>query len=334
MPNMVRCRIAIHLPEHSGDRLGGWDPETDMADRLVRWEIFRDLKSAIAVHEADDSKEFEPFSILRPIPDPEDCYDWCCENWGTKWEMSDGEGWVYHQNTLIIDGDVAWCAPRELIEYLGEELGFDVECQYYSDENETWGDIIWVDDCGASSATAMEPTNLRADDEEDELALELQEWEINNGEDLLTQWNRLTNYSLGLGLDHQGPHYFGDWLDRGYFDNCAEWRVDCLMEAYTSWKEEFGKEITPEMQNAKHEVLDQLEDLLESKQINEGQYLKACNELKKSSFTQLEKFKDMFAPDKLKHARHHWDMVRYYGSKAPSRSREPWPEPQLVEIYS
>ena len=78
MPNWSSSRIAIHLPTHEEDSWGEKHSAT-YAERLVRWEIFRDLKYHIEeVGKYGPTDEFNPFGILRPIPKDEE------ENW-YKW---------------------------------------------------------------------------------------------------------------------------------------------------------------------------------------------------------------------------------------------------------
>ena len=321
MPNWSRSRIAIHLPTHEED---GWDTGVwssgSYAQRLVRWEIFRDLKYHI--EEGNEGDEFNPFGILRPIPkdEEENWYAWCSENWGTKWDMCDGYGEV-DGDTLIIEGNTAWCPPTELIEYLGEELGFDVEALHYSDENGCWGDTIHA----LSQFYHMNDTNLDSGDSEDEVALKLQELEQEFGRELT--WDDLANYCLGRDLDIGHYRFLGDWLDADWIENAVEWSVEELQEAYVEWKKSYGKEISEDVKQAKHWMMERLEDHLQSNKINEGQYLKACNHLKNVTYRELQEFKDMFLAqaDKLEHD-DNYDMVHYYGGSDN--------EPQLVEFYS
>jgi hypothetical protein len=322
MPNWSNSRIAIHLPTHEEDCWGEKYSAT-YAQRLERWEIFRDLKYHIQEECADGrSDDFNPFKILRPIPkdQEENWYDWCSENWGTKWDLCEGEGWV-EGNTIILDGQTAWCPPIQLIQYLSDELGFDVEALHYSDENECWGETI----NSVSEFMEMGSDVIDEDDPLDLVALKLQDMEFELGRDL--SWDDLTNYCLGRDLDRANYHFSGAWLDSDYIDCQVEWRVDSLMENFTNWKEEYGKEISEDVKGAKHKMIEMLDDLLESKQINEGQYLKACNHLKTVRYSELQEFKDMFLPlaDKVEHD-DNWDMVHYY--------RIGGEEPQLVEIYS
>jgi len=322
MPDWSSSRIAIHLPTHEEDSWGEEHSAT-YAQRLVRWEIFRDLKYHIEeVCDGERTDEFNPFKILRPMPKDQEknWYDWCSDNWGTKWDLCEGEGWV-EGNTIIIDGDTAWCPPLELIEYLGDELGFDVEALHYSDENGCWGETI----NSVSEYFQLGDSSVEEDDPDDGVALKLQDLEQELGRELT--WDDLRNYCLGRDLDIPNYHFSGAWMDSDYIDSCVHWRVEELQDSYGEWKENYGVEISEDVRQAKHKMLERLEDYLQSKKINEGQYLKACNHLRHVSYRELQEFKDMFLPlaDKLEHD-DNWDMVHYYGGSDN--------EPQLVEFYS
>ena len=71
-----------------------------------------------------------------PIPEEEkeNWYNWCIENWGTKWDvgsnsniggdMDDRDGGVF------LNFDSAWTPPTAFYEKM-EELGFSIEAYYY-----------------------------------------------------------------------------------------------------------------------------------------------------------------------------------------------------------
>lgn len=55
-------------------------------------------------------------------------YDWCIDNWGTKWNASEIEGEEYG-NTLTYRFDTAWDCPRPLVEpivEMAQELGLSI----------------------------------------------------------------------------------------------------------------------------------------------------------------------------------------------------------------
>jgi hypothetical protein len=60
-----------------------------------------------------------------------DWYDWCVNEWGTKWDVGDGQGiqtWDDHE--LIVYFDSAWSPPIAAYEKL-LDLGFTVYATYY-----------------------------------------------------------------------------------------------------------------------------------------------------------------------------------------------------------
>ena len=60
-----------------------------------------------------------------------DWYDWCVNEWGTKWDVGDGQGiqtWDDHQ--LVVYFDSAWAPPIAAYEKL-LDLGFTVYATYY-----------------------------------------------------------------------------------------------------------------------------------------------------------------------------------------------------------
>jgi hypothetical protein len=59
-----------------------------------------------------------------------DWYDWNCNNWGTKWDVSSDNVEIVDANTLTASFDSAWAPPTRAYEQLMEQ-GFEVEAFYY-----------------------------------------------------------------------------------------------------------------------------------------------------------------------------------------------------------
>ena len=57
-------------------------------------------------------------------------YDWCVQNWGTKWDITEGEVIESDQTSLDCRFETAWSPPVKFYEAL-EALGFEVEAQYF-----------------------------------------------------------------------------------------------------------------------------------------------------------------------------------------------------------
>lgn len=67
---------------------------------------------------------------------PDYWYDWCVNNWGTKWDIGSDNGEVHGLNPTIVDNeatmsfDSAWSPPIGLYEEL-DRLGFMVDATYF-----------------------------------------------------------------------------------------------------------------------------------------------------------------------------------------------------------
>jgi len=63
-------------------------------------------------------------------------YNWCVNNWGTKWDIGSDNNEVHGLNPTVVDNeasmtfDSAWSPPIGLYEKL-HELGFSVEATYF-----------------------------------------------------------------------------------------------------------------------------------------------------------------------------------------------------------
>lgn len=73
-----------------------------------------------------------------PVPqgyyDDERWYDWCINNWGTKWDIGKQE---YTDPAVIEDGNVsisfnsAWSPPTQFYEHLHDEHGYGIKASYW-----------------------------------------------------------------------------------------------------------------------------------------------------------------------------------------------------------
>jgi hypothetical protein len=319
MPNYSSSRIVIILPE--------FDEDDTQAQRQIRWEKFRDLKNHILEHgEDEDGENFNPFTVLRPRPADQDdnWYEWHSNNWGTKWDLCYGNGVIHGDSTLIIEGQTAWCPPIELLQYLDEELGFIVEAQHFSYENDCWGDTI----NGISEFNDLHLIHINEDDPENDVALEIQEWENDNGQEITD--SILHHYILFGEMVVARPYtFYGEILDSDWINGRVEWEVENGLEKYENWKEQHGNgEVRESFRKMKQNLLELVEQNLELKRINEGKYLEICNKLKNITFQEAEsivEYLQTLVPDNIEHD-DNWDMVHYYHREGN--------EPQLVEIYS
>lgn len=106
-------------------------------------QVIADLHETIC--NDDDSGLFQhikpmPENIFRGLlgnEEREECerkgipnwYDWCCENWGTKWEACHLIEYQEDAHTLQLSFDTAWSPPDPIFQALTEK-GFEVEAYY------------------------------------------------------------------------------------------------------------------------------------------------------------------------------------------------------------
>lgn len=98
------------------------------------------------------------FNLLRPCPFyvngdyEEDWYEWCCDNWGTKWDVvnEDGElddNWGmqtigYDNNVLFANLLTANNPPIELLRYISENMSsVKITLLYYIDGDDECGEV-------------------------------------------------------------------------------------------------------------------------------------------------------------------------------------------------
>jgi len=106
-------------------------------------DVMDNLMSQVRADENGDL-----FKYIKPMPDNtfrgalgneerEECeskgipnwYDWCCENWGTKWDACHMSWHQHDDHSVSFDFDTAWSPPISVYEELAEQ-GFEVEAYY------------------------------------------------------------------------------------------------------------------------------------------------------------------------------------------------------------
>ena len=71
------------------------------------------------------------FKEFVPPPQKEWDYNWCVENWGTKWDVGSSDGInVVQEHSIVLYFDSAWSPPIAAYRAM-EELGFTVSAMYY-----------------------------------------------------------------------------------------------------------------------------------------------------------------------------------------------------------
>ena len=80
---------------------------------------------------ADAFKRGELCAEFIPLPDGEWNWDFCVENWGTKWDVGGDDGYIESDETSAQGSfQSAWSPPMGLMPVL-EDLGFTVKFMYY-----------------------------------------------------------------------------------------------------------------------------------------------------------------------------------------------------------
>lgn len=68
---------------------------------------------------------------IEPLPDGKWDYQWCIDNWGTKWDVGSSDGISDQtENSVSLNFDSAWSPPLEAYRKLVEQ-GYTVKAYYY-----------------------------------------------------------------------------------------------------------------------------------------------------------------------------------------------------------
>lgn len=131
-------------------------------------------------------------------------YDWCVNEWGTKWDVGSGQGInTWSDNDLVVYFDSAWSPPIQAYGRL-VDLGFSVYATYYEPGCAFAG--IWEDGhddyydlSGMDSGDVQQQLPQELDDAYS-ISESMAEWEAEN-EDEVTQW-----YKEGVAATGLEPH--------------------------------------------------------------------------------------------------------------------------------
>ena len=116
MPNW--CSVSIRI---SGD--------TEEQKKFLQ-DAYEEYLFSINTQNPTEAEDKGLFYALRRPPNGWE-YNWCCENWGTKWDVDAHEECVaYSDGELTINGQTAWSPPIQLLDYLHSELGLSTYCEY------------------------------------------------------------------------------------------------------------------------------------------------------------------------------------------------------------
>jgi len=132
-----------------------------------------------------DGKFLEEFI---PLPDGKWDWHWCVENWGTKWDVGNGDGVnEVSDTTFTVYFDSAWSPPIRAYEQMSD-LGFDVNAIYYEPgvafagrwTTESGDDFYDFSNMTAEQVAKELPQDL---DEAFGISESMAEWEADNDED-------------------------------------------------------------------------------------------------------------------------------------------------------
>jgi len=135
-------------------------------------------------------------------------YDWCINEWGTKWDVGDGQGiQTWTDTDLVVYFDSAWSPPIAAYERL-IDLGFSVYATYYEpgcafagifeDGYDDYYDLSGMD---SGDVQQQLPQEL---DDAFGISESMAEYEAEN-EDEVTTWYKEGVESVGLE-PHQKPN--------------------------------------------------------------------------------------------------------------------------------
>jgi hypothetical protein len=259
MPNISRTRIVIDFQKK---------PFQTIAQKQYQWELKKNLKDAcknFENHPDPDNNRIEILKFIKPIP-----FDvgtvrqsrlWREENWDTRWSRIINIEWISDEFCAIVIQS-AWCPPIACIEYLMEN-GLDIDCVHLSLENGVYG---YIDN---------------SDGYNYEFDIEDFDWDDlpRIFHDNVSRWiteeeveNTITNYCFPELED------IGDEMEQDFIKYFAVPYIQQRVRMYNNWNEENNFDNNYfEMKNT---ILEKYEKDLESGKINEGEYLRLCNQLR------------------------------------------------------
>jgi len=259
MPNISHTRIVIDFEK---------EPFQTIAHKQYQWELKKNLKDVCKTfenHPDPDNCRIEILKFIKPIP-----FDvgtvrqsrlWREENWDTRWSRIIDIEWYSNEFCAIVI-ESAWSPPIACIEYLMKN-GLNIECVHLSLGNGVYGYIDNSD--GYNYEFYIE------DIEWDDLPLIFH--------DNVSRWitedeveDTITNYIFPEIQD------IGDEMEQDFIKHFAGPEIQRRVRMYNNWCEENNFDNNYfEMKNT---ILEKYEKDLESGKINEGEYLRLCNELR------------------------------------------------------
>jgi len=78
----------------------------------------------------DTERGGELLNYLRPLPDGKWDYDWCVQNWGTKWEVNVYHVELFSPHCIAFYCETAWTPPIAALAYAEAVQGFDIKAAF------------------------------------------------------------------------------------------------------------------------------------------------------------------------------------------------------------
>jgi hypothetical protein len=122
---------------------------------------------------------------LIPYPNGEWDYQWCVNNWGTKWDVGGDSYTRPNPFEILLTFDSAWAPPINAYQSMVEQ-GFEIKASYYEPGMAFAG--LWEDgfddyyEYGGMSSEEIEATLPQELNEEYGIAEQVAEWEAEQEE--------------------------------------------------------------------------------------------------------------------------------------------------------
>jgi len=268
---MISIRMILNFPKQFH--------ELNKAQVQERWEFYLKLREQYEIGFDNDFEDLEFFDMVLPRPSGRyNRRNWRLNNWDTPVELQDVCLDIQPQlgGSIDIWGQVH-NLPIAVINKL-ENMGIDVSCNYYDEENLKWGFLEPYEDKIEYDLFKFNQEFLEQYKEE---ILQLKE-------------NTHPNYVRRIQLSEKIT-FFNNIF--GSFDHITE----AEKTFYLSVADDFMDENLQEIDNfinlngqndileKKFEAMELLEDVLEENKINENTYLYMCNELKDGHYSIVER---------------------------------------------
>jgi len=268
---MINIRMILNFPKQFH--------ELTQAEVQERWEFYMKLREQYEIGFDNDFEDLDFFDLVLPRPSGRyNRRNWRLNNWDTPVELQDVCLDIQPQlgGSIDIWGQVH-NLPIAVIHKLAD-MGIDVSCNYYDEENLKWGFLEPYEDKIEYDLFKFNQEFLEQYKEE---ILQLKE-------------NTHPNYVRRIQLSEKIT-FFNNIF--GSFDHITE----AEKTFYLSVADDFMDENLQEIDNfinlngqndileKKFQAMELLEDVLEENKINENTYLFMCNQLKDGNYSLVER---------------------------------------------